>query len=191
VKVDVNQADVDKKMADIKREADTRMAQVMKDPRLQAVTVYSIQEIELPLDNVSDANAGQLLQSRAIEAIQMMKSYRGCGSARAAASGIFNVKIGKTVDADGRKLPPQLRAALDKAGAGHAIGPGRTKNGIQIIGFCGKRKITPPKPKFQLPTRDQVENAAYNEKYAAVEEKYMKDLRKTALIEYKDPSYSQ
>jgi peptidyl-prolyl cis-trans isomerase SurA len=191
VKVDVSQADIDRKYADIKQRMESRMNEIMKDPRMKPITVYSIQEIVLPLDSVSESMTNQLIQARAIEATQIVKRYNGCKNARAAAEGIYNVNIKKPVDADASRIPKPLRAALDKAGPGKAIGPGRTRNGIQIIGFCGKRTITPPKPKFEMPTREQIENAAYNEKFAAIEEKYMREMRKNALIEYKDPSLSQ
>jgi peptidyl-prolyl cis-trans isomerase SurA len=191
VKVDVNQADVDKKMADIKQRMNSRLEEIKKDPRMRPVTVYSIQEIVLPLDNVSEAMASQLIQARAIEATQIVKRFNGCKNARAAAEGIFNVKIKKPVDADASRIPKPLRAALDKVGPGKAVGPGRTQNGVQLIGFCGKRTVTPQLPKVELPSRQQIENAAYSEKFAAVEEKYMREMRKTALIEYKDPSLSQ
>ena len=42
-----------------------------------------------------------------------------------------------------------------------------------------------------MPTRQQIEIAVSNEKYDAVEEKYMKIMRKGALVEYKDPAYAQ
>ena len=32
-----------------------------------------------------------------------------------------------------------------------------SKTGIQLIAFCGARKISPPKPDFKMPTRQQVE----------------------------------
>ena len=88
------------------------------------------------------------------------------------------------------KIPKPLKEALDRVGPGKAMGPARGKNGIQVIGFCGKRIIQPPKPKFELPTRQQIETAVSNEKYDAAEEKYMKIMRKGALIEYKDPAYA-
>jgi hypothetical protein len=120
-----------------------------------------------------------------------MKNFKGCGSAREAASGIFNVKIGKPIDALAAKIPKPMRQALDKVGPGKAMGPARGPKGIQVIAFCSKRTVQPPKPRYELPTREQVETAVSNEKYNAAEEKYMKAMRKTALIEYKDPVYAQ
>ncbi|MGE3875846.1 MAG: SurA N-terminal domain-containing protein, partial [Parvibaculaceae bacterium] len=132
VKVEVDQAEVDKKYNEF-----------ANDPRLQPITVYEIMEIEMPVENLSDAMAQQLLVARAADAAQYRSKFKGCGSARQAASGIFNVQIGKRMQADGRKLPKPLKSALDKVGTGGLIGPARSKNGIQLIAFCDKKSISP------------------------------------------------
>jgi peptidyl-prolyl cis-trans isomerase SurA len=188
VKIKVEPAEVDKKYAEIKQDMEQKIGNIMNDPRMKSVQVYTILEIDLPVEAADDA---MLLQARAAEAIQLMKNFKGCNTARAAASGIFNVRIGKPIDAVAAKIPKPMKQALDKVGPGKAMGPARGPKGIQVIGFCGKRTIQPPKPKYELPTRQQVETAVSNEKYDAVEEKYLKGMRKTALIEYKDPAYAQ
>jgi peptidyl-prolyl cis-trans isomerase SurA len=191
VKVDVKPEDVARKRAEIEGEVKKRMEEIQRDPRMKPVTVYTIQQIELPIENGADAMSAQLMQARAVEAAQYIQRYKGCKSAKAAAEGIFNVKVSKPIEADGAKLPPQLKAALDKVGAGKAVGPVRGKEGIQVIGLCGVRKLTRPKPKFQMPTDEQVATALSNEKFAEYEDKYIKELRLTAYIEYRDSSYSQ
>ena len=188
VKIKVDPAEVDKKYAEIKQEMEQKVSTIMTDPRMKAVQVYTILEIDLPVESPDDS---MLLQARAAEAVQFIRNFKGCNTAREAASGIFNVKIGKPIDAIAAKIPKQMKQALDKVGPGKAMGPARGQKGIQIIGFCGKRIIQPPKPKYELPTRQQVETVVSNEKYDAAEEKYMKVMRKTALIEYKDPAYAQ
>ena len=188
VKVKAEPAEIDKKTEEVKRELEKRVSTMMNDPRMKAVQVYTILEIDLPVESPDDA---MLLQARAAEAVQFIRNFKGCSTARAAASGIFNVKIGKPIDALAAKIPKPMKQALDKVGPGKAMGPARGKSGIQVIGFCSKRIIQPPKPKYELPTRQQVETVVSNEKYDAVEEKYMKVMRKTALIEYKDPAYAQ
>ena len=188
VKIKVDPAEVDKKYAEIKQELEQKVSTIMNDPRMKAVEVYTILEIDLPVETADNA---MLLQARAVEASQLIRNFNGCNTARAAASGIFNVKIGKTIDAVAAKIPKPMKQALDSVGPGHAMGPARGPKGIQVIGFCSKHTVQPPKPKYQLPTREQVEAAVSNEKYAAVEDKYMTIMRKTALIEYKDPTYAQ
>lgn len=188
--VKVTPAEVDAKLGEIKQKVNQRIAEIKKDPRAKPVTVYTLLEITLPVEQ-NDAMAAQLLQARAVEAVQVGKQFKGCKNARAAASGVYNVKFGKPIEAVAEKLPPPMRSALDKAGVGKAIGPMRGKGGIQLIGFCGVRKITPKIPEFQMPTRDQVENMLVNEQYAGIEEKYLKEARPKVYVEYRNSSYSQ
>ena len=164
-------------------EVTRRLEQFQRDPRLKPATVYKLQEILLPVENVG-AMSGQLLMARAMEAQQVMSRYKGCDSAKKAGSGIFNVKIGKSFEADAARLPKDLKAALDKAGTKKLVGPIQGQQGIQLIGLCSVNKVA-PKP----PTREQVQNLLMNERYAGFEERYVKELRRSAFIDYKDKSY--
>ncbi|WP_373503813.1 SurA N-terminal domain-containing protein [Aestuariivirga sp.] len=182
-----NPKDVDARMAEIKGKVNEQLSRIMNDPRMKPITVYTLLEVTLPLDG-EDA---MLLQSRFVEAKRYQQQFKGCGSAKAAASGIFNVKIGKKFEADASKLPPQMKQALDKSGQGSAVGPMRGKAGIQLIGFCGSHKITPPKPDFKMPTREQIERMVINEKYDKIEENYLKTIRGNVYVEYRNNSYAQ
>jgi peptidyl-prolyl cis-trans isomerase SurA len=186
-KAEVSDADVDRKMAEIKGQMNAQVSKIMADPRMKGVTVLSIIQFDLPVETDDPG----LLQARAIEAQQVAQQFKSCKNPRAAASGVFNVKVGKVVDADASKVPPELRKALTSAGVGRAIGPLRGPKGLQVIGYCGSRKIAPQKPKFDMPTRDQVRNVLENEQYAKVEEQFLKDARKHVYIEYRDKSFAQ
>lgn len=170
VKVEVDPAEVEKKYQEF-----------ANDPRLQPVTVYEIMEIEMPVENTGEGMAQQLLVARAADAAQYRGKFKGCASARQAANGIFNVQIAKRMQADARRLPKPLKAALDKVGTGGLIGPARSKNGIQLIAFCGKKSISPEKP-----SRQQIEMMLTNKKQDVYEERYMREIRRNAFIEYKD-----
>ena len=184
-RVQVSEEDVDAKMATIKSDVNRQLAKIKADPRMQPVTVMEILEISFPVDSPD------LLQARAADVALYASRFKGCGSARSAASGIFNVKVGKKIEADGRRVPPQLKKEFAKAGPGKAIGPFRSPKGLQLWGYCGSRKITPPMPKAQMPTRDQIKAALVNEKYDGIEAKYSAMMRKGLLIEYRDPSYAE
>jgi peptidyl-prolyl cis-trans isomerase SurA len=185
--IKASDAEVDAKMAELKSNINAETAKIMNDPRMKPITVYSLMEIYLPIDGEDP----MLLQSRAIEAAQVQQRLKSCGGLKAASEGIFDVKKGKTFEADSTRLPPQMKAALDKGGIGRAIGPMRGKTGIQLIALCGIRKITPPKPNFTVPTREQVERAVINEKYDKLEEDYLNTARDKVYVEYRDPSYAQ
>ena len=183
----VSDADVDRKMGEIKGKANAQMNKILADPRMKPITVLSIVQYDLPVESDDPG----LLQARAIETQQVIKQFNGCKNPRAASAGVFNVKVGKVVEADASKVPAELRQALISKGPGHAIGPLRGKNGLQVIGYCGSRKISPQKPKFEMPTREQVRNSLENDKFSSVEREVLKEARKRVYIEYRDKSYAQ
>ena len=79
---------------------------------MKPVTVVSVQQVDLPVESSAEAMQQQLLYARAVEAQQVTQRYKGCGCLGAATKGIFNVKIGKAVEADVDRLPPDMRKAL-------------------------------------------------------------------------------
>jgi peptidyl-prolyl cis-trans isomerase SurA len=174
IKPAVDDADIDKKLSALKQ-----------DPRLRPISVYEIREIVLPVE-LNDAFASQLMQARAIEAQQIQQNFKSCAKVNQAVSGIFNVKVSKLIQAPADKLPKKMRDVLEQAGPSTLIGPMRAKEGIQLIAFCGKRSITP-----EGPSREQVQRMLVEQVYDVYEEKYLRDLRRTALIDYKDPSLKQ
>ena len=185
--IKASDAEVDAKMAEVKTGISQEESKIMNDPRMKPINVYTLMEIHLPVDG----NDPMLLQSRAIEAAQVAQRLKSCNGLKAASEGIFDVRKGKTFEADGAKLPPPMKAALDKGGVGRAIGPMRAKDGIQLIALCGTRKLVPPKPNFTMPTRDQVERAVINQKYDKLEADYLASARDKVYVEYRDPSYAQ
>ncbi|HKG75023.1 MAG TPA: hypothetical protein VKA79_12335 [Aestuariivirgaceae bacterium] len=167
-------------------EVDRKLAQLKQDPRLQPMQIFEIREITLPMQATGELIVSQMLQARAIEAQQIAQKYTGCGKANEAVAGIFNVKIGKVIQIQADKLPEKMRATLEGAGTKTLLGPMRSKEGIQLIAFCGKRLLAP-----EGPTREQVQRMLTEKAYDTYEEKYIRDLRRTALIDYKDPSLEQ
>lgn len=186
-KVEVNQADVDKKLAEVTASIKGQAAKFAADPRRQPVLVLQLQEINFPIEGTDPG----LFQSRAIEANQIVQKMKSCSGIKQAAAGIFNVQIGKKLEADSRRIPPQMMAQLKQRGVGHPIGPMRYAKGIQLLALCGTRTITPPPINVQLPTRQQIEGVAFAERFDSTEKKFITIMRKNAIIEYKDPSYAQ
>jgi peptidyl-prolyl cis-trans isomerase SurA len=185
--LEVDPKSVDQKYEEIKREYSDYAKKIMNDPRMKPVTVYTMREILLPIDSEDP----MLLQARAAEAAALGQRIKGCGNIKGAAEGIFDVKVGKSIEVDAAKLPKPLRSALDQVGVGRAVGPMRNKEGIQLLAFCSSRKLSPEIPKLEPPTRKQVENIVLNEKYAKLEDDYLKTARSSVYIEYRDTSYSQ
>jgi len=167
-------------------EVDKALEKFANDPRLKPVTVYQIMEISLPVEKSDPSMQQQLLYARAVEAETIKQRFQGCGSARAATEGVYNTVVKKPMEVDASKIPPQLKQALDKAGAGRLVGPALQNGGVQLIALCGRQNIAPQKP-----SRQMIESMLENKKFEGYEQRYIRDLRRTAFIDYKDPSYSQ
>ena len=76
-----------------------------------------------------------------------------------------------------------MKKALRQAGRRKLIGPMRVRSGIQMIAFCGTKRIEPPKV-----TRAQVKAVMQNEKFGGAADRIMQGLRRKAFIDYKVPS---
>jgi peptidyl-prolyl cis-trans isomerase SurA len=195
----VSEDEVKKRVANYKREVDgnisQQIAKLESDPRRKPITVYEVMPIKFPIDAPEGGVTKEIVNSRAIEVAGYVSRFRSCKGARAAASGIFNVQIGKKIDANAAAMNPKLRQALDKVGPGRALGPISGPTSVEAIAFCGKRTIRPAKierPKnIQYPTADQIRNLMAQEKFDIVAAKYSGRFRKGLLIEYRDPTYSQ
>ncbi len=142
---------------------DAKLNEIMSDPRMKPITVISVQQVDLPVENPKSAMGQQLMYARAVEAQQIMQRYKGCNSIKSASRDIFNVKVARRMEADLDKLPKELRAALVKAGT---------------------RKIRPP-----APDRSQIEAAVRNEQFEELIQQAMAEARKEAFVDYKDPAF--
>ncbi len=176
------QVDTDIKVDQAK--VDQKYNEIVNDPRMKSVTVVTVRQVDLPVEGSAGAMQQQLIYARAIEAQQIMQRYKGCDSLKAASRDIFNVKIGKPLEADIDKLPKELRGALLKAGTSKLIGPIPGQNGVRLFANCGTRKISPP-----APSREQIEAAVRNEQFENVVQQAMAEARKESFVDYKDPAF--
>ncbi|MBL8907538.1 MAG: SurA N-terminal domain-containing protein [Rhizobiales bacterium] len=167
-------------------EVDKALQKLSADPRLKPVLVYQIMEIVLPIEKSDPSMQQQLLYARAVEAETIKQRFTSCNNPRAATEGVYNTVIKKPMEVDASKIPPPLKQALDKAGPGRLVGPSLQGSSVQLIALCGRQNFAPPPP-----TRQAVESMLENKKFEGYEQRYMRDLRRTAFIDYKDPSYSQ
>ncbi|MGB5213438.1 MAG: hypothetical protein WBN88_07340 [Anderseniella sp.] len=180
----MSQQQTDTKVEIDEATVDAKYNEIISDPSLQPVTVVTLQQVDLPVEKTTEAMRQQLLYARSVEARQIMQRYKGCRSIKAASKDVFNVKMGKRLEADLRKLPPQLRKALREAGSRKMIGPIPGPTGIRLIANCGTRKIEPPRP-----SRAQVKASLRNERFEAVIQQAMAKAREDSFIDYKDPAF--
>ncbi|MGI9374321.1 MAG: SurA N-terminal domain-containing protein [Hyphomicrobiales bacterium] len=182
VSVDDNQIDAKHKQI---------VSQINREIKEASVDVYRLMPIDLPIAKQANEQLTQeVVRSRMIEAQRIAQRFKGCGSARKAASGVFNVNIGNVIEADPRKMPKQTLSSLKKLGVGNAavmgVSPGLEQ--VQMIAFCGTKRVAPTPPKI---SREDVRARLENDRYRTLGKSYIRDLRRRAFIEYKDASYKK
>ena len=70
------------------------------------------------------------------------------------------------------------REVLDKTEIGRLTPPEITLQGVETFAVCGKESST-----ADTPSRREVRDAMFNERYQALSKKFLKELRAQALIE--------
>ncbi len=177
----ISDAQIDASMNKFQRDFQRQISQ-------QAVSIYELLPITLPVDRQATPElTGEVARSRLIEADRIAQRFKSCRSARKATSGVFNVQIGKRLPADPRKMTPEMRSTLDKAGPGSAfvMGVAPDRSAVQIMAFCGRKRIAPEAPKI---TRVDVKRRLEDERLENLSKSYLRELHKNAFIEYKDVS---
>ena len=77
-------------------------------------------------------------------------------------------------------LPQQLRDILDGTAVGHLTPPETTAEGVQMFAVCAKKET-----KTDTPEMREIRDQMFQEKFGAQAKRYLDNLRRAALIEYK------
>ena len=80
-------------------------------------------------------------------------------------------------------IPPVLRKVLDDTPVGHLTPPEVTKDGISMVALCGRKATT-----LDTPKRKEMRDKMYAQKYQTTSDNYLKEIRKGAMIEYRQTS---
>ncbi|UIP07928.1 peptidylprolyl isomerase [Erythrobacter sp. SDW2] len=147
---------------------------LMADPRDAKLSLKQISIQFAP--NVTEEQAGQQLD--AFQAA--VQSIRGCGDAERAAATV-NAEVVVNDDIAVRDLPEQLQPTMLGLQVGQATPPfGSLEDGVRVLLLCGRDD-----PEVAgLPTVDEVIELLENERIQKRAQRYLRDLRNDAYIEY-------
>jgi peptidyl-prolyl cis-trans isomerase SurA len=130
---------------------------------------------------VSKGAAQGAIDQRRKEAETLRSKIQSCDEAegyfRAMRDGTIRDLIVKT-SAD---LPGPYRELLDKTEIGHATPPEVTKQGIEMVVLCDRKATT-----VDTPAKRAARDKLFAQKYEAKSKAYLDDLRKGAMIEYRE-----
>ncbi len=144
------------------------------DPRSAELT---LKQVSISFPPGSTRAVAEPIVARFAQAAQ---NIGGCGGAERIAAE-FN---GEVVQSDGvklRELPPALQEMMLPMQVGQATRPfGSLEDGVRVLVICGRDEVDP-----SLPTFDQVMAQLSEERVSMRARRYLRDLRRDAVIDFR------
>jgi peptidyl-prolyl cis-trans isomerase SurA len=122
-----------------------------------------------------------LQETRRREAEALRARFQSCEQGIKLARGLRDVAVRPPVVRTSADLSPQLREILEKTELGKLSSPEVTQQGIEVYALCGKK----PSTAENAPGRREVREELVSAQVKVLSERYLKELRSQAMIEYK------
>lgn len=149
------------------------------DEKLQIEgTEYKMQPIVLI---VPRGSSPAFQETRMKEAEQYRSRIGSCEEANSLFRSTPNATIRDSVTKTTADLPEALRKVLDDTPIGHLTAPEVTKAGIEMVVLCSRKPTT-----IDTPKKREIREKMYTEKYEKTQKTYLDELRKAAMIEYRN-----
>jgi len=144
------------------------------DPRS---AVLSLKQVSVAFPAGTTRQQAEPLVARFAEAA---RNIGGCGGAEKIA-GEFNAEVVSSDDVKIRDLPPALQEIMLPMQVGQATPPfGSVEEGVRVLVLCGRDQADPTAPSF-----DQVYAQINEERVNLRSRRYLRDLRRDAVIEFR------
>jgi peptidyl-prolyl cis-trans isomerase SurA len=119
-------------------------------------------------------------EARKKDADALRARFVDCGDGIPFARALPEVAVRDPVNKSSADLPATLRDILDKTDVGHLTPPEQTSEGVQMFAVCSKKES-----KTDSPALKQVRDQMFEQKFGVKAKHYLADLRRQAMIEYK------
>jgi peptidyl-prolyl cis-trans isomerase SurA len=119
-------------------------------------------------------------EARKHDADALRGRFANCSDGIPFARGLPEVAVRDPINKSSADLPPALRTILDNVEIGHLTPPEQTAEGIQMFAVCSKKES-----KTDAPGLKEVRDKMFEKKFGAKANRYLADLRRQAMIEYK------
>src|SRR3984957_6247430 len=139
---------------------------------------YKMQPIVLIVPRGSDAAT---VETRRKEAEALRGRIQTCDEANTFFKSMPNAAIQGSVTKTSADIPPSLRELLDGTPIGHLTPPEVTKQGVEMVALCARNPTTVDTPK-----KKEIRDKMFAEKYEAKSKAYLREVRGSAMIEYRE-----
>ena len=107
--------------------------------------------------------------------------FASCNEGLAMARALRDVAVREPITRSSADLSAQLREILGNIEVGHLTAPEVTPQGLQMFAVCNKKETT-----AESPLRREVREQLYTKRYESESKKFLEEIRKSAMIEYKN-----
>jgi len=124
--------------------------------------------------------AAAAFEARKKDAEALRARFQSCDEGVRYAMALQDVAVRETITRQSADLGEAQRKVLNETAIGHLTPPDITPQGVEVFAICSRTTATGDNP-----TKRKVRDEMFNERYQALSKKFLKELRKQALIEYK------
>jgi peptidyl-prolyl cis-trans isomerase SurA len=130
---------------------------------------------------VARGSGAEAIEARKKEAEALRTRFDNCGTGIPSARALRDVVVREQIIKPSNDLQPAIRDILDKVPVGQLTTPEVTSRGVEVFALCAKREA-----KLESASKSEMKNKLYTEKFEAQGKRFLQELRKAAMIEYKE-----
>ncbi len=134
----------------------------------------------VPILFVIPRGADGMIESRRRDAEQLRARFQGCDTGIPLARALRDVVVRDTIRRNSADLSPQLRDVLNRLDIGKLSPAEVTPGGVEVFALCNKKETT-----ADTPARRALRDEMFQEKFKTQADRYLKELRRSAMIEYR------
>ncbi len=144
-------------------------------------TGLTLKSLVLPLDANADQASAEAAMDRVHAAGEKLKGCTNVAAVAASEPGMSAVDLGHLSIS---QLTESLREVVADLQAGAVSPPFRGPGGAQVLVVCSRDMETTKTP-LTPPTRQEVQARLYNQQISMMARRYLRDLRRDAVVEYR------
>jgi len=130
---------------------------------------------------VARGSSGAVIDGKRREAENLRSRFTTCNEGLAMARALRDVAVRDPINRSSADLAPQLRELLGNTQVGHLTTPEVTAQGLQMFALCNKKESS-----AESSVKRELREEIFNKRYEAEAKKYLDEIRKQAMIEYKN-----
>jgi peptidyl-prolyl cis-trans isomerase SurA len=130
---------------------------------------------------VPSGSGNAVVETKRRIAEQLRSRFLNCKQGLDLARAMRDVAVRDPITRSSADLPDKLRDLLNSMEIGRLTAPDSTAQGIQMFAVCSKRET-----KTDSPAQHEVRDDIFKQRFERESQRYLEELRKAAMIEYKD-----